>query len=747
MNWLELWTQTPIAKALGWTVLHSVWEGAAIALLLACAFAALRSSAARYGAACLALAAVLASFAATLVRLWPPPSPAGRARVSALAPAPALEPSPPGEIARPAFHPADLPPWFAPFWIAGVIAFQLRAFGGWMAALRLRRSGVCSAAAEWAARVNRLAARIRIARPVALLESSLADAPFVIGYLRPVILMPVGLLAGLPPAQVEAILAHELAHIRRQDYLVNLAQTFIEGLLFYHPAVWWISRVIRTEREHCCDDLAVAVSGDARSYAAGLAALEQSRISAAEFVPAATGGSLMKRIRRILGGPERPRAGWAPAASAAILVLAAAAGLSAWQTTPAPKAPPAAEALPQSPSAEAAAQSALDNLRRVELELQKLRTDKAQRRAAVQRLAEAAQDTQSKQNPQQAAQLQEAMKQLVELEQETLNKLAAAAQSSEATQGAQNKLRPPLAAAQLQETMKQLGELQQQADQLGATQTKQRAALANPFRKWLNEDVAYIITDQERASFKALETDAQRETFIDQFWQVRNPVPRSAQNQFKDEHYRRIAYANEHFASSIPGWKTDRGRIYITYGPPDEIEDHSSGGTYQRPASEGGGEINTFPFQQWRYKYIEGLGSNVIVEFVDPTHTNEFRMTYDPTEKDALRYVMPPQPPANSYMSVGGDPVVTVDVRPGGTVAVNIEQNALAGAWDFQLKITSNGQSIANQQEKTKLTAPADGRFQHLSAFHLQPGSYTVNVTVKDPKGATQTKAVQFFVN
>ncbi len=111
------------------------------------------------------------------------------------------------------------------------------------------------------------------------------------------------------------------------------------------------------------------------------------------------------------------------------------------------------------------------------------------------------------------------------------------------------------------------------------------------------------------------------------------------ENEFKEEHYRRIAYANEHFASGIPGWKTDRGRIYITYGPPDEIEDHSSGGFYERPPEEGGGETSTFPFQQWRYRYIEGIGNNIIIEFVDPTMSGEFRMTMDPSEKDALLYV------------------------------------------------------------------------------------------------------------
>jgi GWxTD domain-containing protein len=163
--------------------------------------------------------------------------------------------------------------------------------------------------------------------------------------------------------------------------------------------------------------------------------------------------------------------------------------------------------------------------------------------------------------------------------------------------------------------------------------------LETPYRKWLNEDVAYIITDEERAAFKRLQTDEEREQFIEQFWLRRDPTPDTIENEFKEEHYRRIAYANEHFASGIPGWKTDRGRIYITYGPPDEIEDHSSGGFYERPPEEGGGETSTFPFQQWRYRYIEGIGNNVIIEFVDTTMSGEFRMTMDPSEKDALLYV------------------------------------------------------------------------------------------------------------
>ena len=168
---------------------------------------------------------------------------------------------------------------------------------------------------------------------------------------------------------------------------------------------------------------------------------------------------------------------------------------------------------------------------------------------------------------------------------------------------------------------------------------KLRKELETPYKKWLNEDVTYIITDEERAAFKRLNTDEEREQFIEQFWLRRDPTPDTEENEFKEEHYRRIAYANEHYASGIPGWKTDRGRIYITFGPADEIESHPSGGSYERPMEEGGGETSTYPFEQWRYRYIEGIGSDIIIEFVDPTMTGEYHMTMDPSEKDALLYV------------------------------------------------------------------------------------------------------------
>jgi GWxTD domain-containing protein len=163
--------------------------------------------------------------------------------------------------------------------------------------------------------------------------------------------------------------------------------------------------------------------------------------------------------------------------------------------------------------------------------------------------------------------------------------------------------------------------------------------LSGPWKKWLNEDVVYIITDEERKAFMQLHTDEEREQFVEQFWLRRDPTPDTEENEYKEEHYRRIAYANDHFASGIPGWKTDRGMIYIKYGPPDEIDSHPSGGTYERPIEEGGGETSTYPFEDWRYRYIDGIGSNIVIEFVDTTMSGEYKIATDPEEKDALLYV------------------------------------------------------------------------------------------------------------
>ncbi len=163
--------------------------------------------------------------------------------------------------------------------------------------------------------------------------------------------------------------------------------------------------------------------------------------------------------------------------------------------------------------------------------------------------------------------------------------------------------------------------------------------LDSAYRQWLSEDVTYIISPEERNAFLQLDTNEEREQFIEQFWLRRSSNPDLPENDFKEEHYRRIAYANEHFASGIPGWKTDRGRMYIMWGPADEVESHPTGGTYDRPMEEGGGSTSTYPWETWRWRYLEGIGENIILEFVDPSGSGEYHLTMDPSDKDELLHV------------------------------------------------------------------------------------------------------------
>ncbi len=176
-----------------------------------------------------------------------------------------------------------------------------------------------------------------------------------------------------------------------------------------------------------------------------------------------------------------------------------------------------------------------------------------------------------------------------------------------------------------------------QEDKKKRKQTKE--SMTSVYKRWMDEDVRWIITDEERKTFQALKTDEEREQFIEQFWLRRDPDPDTDVNEYREEYYQRIAYANEHFTSGIPGWKTDRGRIYIMFGPPDQKESHPAGGSYDRPFWEGGGTTSTYPFEIWWYRYIEGVGSDVEIEFVDPTGSGEYRIARSPDEKDALLYV------------------------------------------------------------------------------------------------------------
>ncbi len=340
MTFLDTLVKTPLAAAAGWTLIHSLWEGAIVALIVVVTLSLVRSSSARYVIASLAMLVMLACSIATFIEMWPaagaPDSVKSyqTARINF-----ANSSEAPSVPIRNRLE--NLPPWTAPFWMAGVLILSIRHLRNWTAARTLQRTGVCAVPDVWQHRLIGLAARIRVSRPVMLLESGLATVPSVVGQLRPVILMPAGLLANLPVQQIEAILLHELAHIRRHDYLVNMLQLAVESLLFYHPAVWWISGIMRAEREHCCDDMVVATGGDAYQYALALAALEETLFDkttrhAPEPALAATGGNLVKRIHRLLYPMKKTTTALTPLFSVALLMMATSVALVAWQE----KAPP-----------------------------------------------------------------------------------------------------------------------------------------------------------------------------------------------------------------------------------------------------------------------------------------------------------------------------------------------------------------------------------------------------------------------
>ncbi len=297
-------------QALGWALVDSLWQNALAAAGLAAllALVPVRAARIRYAFATLTLAMMLALPLATAVRLSGT-SPQISDVVTATS-AVAAGPTGPGPravaaIPTPAAIRAAIEPvlpWVVLAWFGGVVALSLRLASGWLMTRQLGRVGTSSVPDACVEAVARLAARLRISRPVRVLGSAVVQVPAVIGWLRPVILLPASALTGLTPLQLDALLAHELAHVRRYDYVVNLIQSVIETLLFYHPAVWWVSQQVREEREHCCDDLAVAVCGDAHFYATALLGMERLRVTPPAFALAATGrgGALMGRIRRLV---------------------------------------------------------------------------------------------------------------------------------------------------------------------------------------------------------------------------------------------------------------------------------------------------------------------------------------------------------------------------------------------------------------------------------------------------------------
>ncbi len=341
MNALQMLSSEVWVERLGWTLVHFIWQGVAIALLYTAAqrIMARRSSPnRRYLLACGALAAMMAAPLATWELMRPPDATPGAAyRIRGVPPVPSTSSAAvatlPDSVRAtvPGLPPAQFLAWIVMIWLAGAVVLWVRLAGGWVVAARMRSMLVRRAPPEWQETLVRLGTEIGVSGRVRLLVSALAQAPMVVGWLRPVVLVPVGALGGLPSGYMEALLLHELAHIRRRDYLVNMLQSFAEVLLFYHPAVWWISGHIRAERELCCDDVAVSVSGDRLTYARALAHLESDRPARLSAAMAANAGSLAGRIARLLG-QSRPavRTGLGPGVVAiSILLVTAAYGLFA----------------------------------------------------------------------------------------------------------------------------------------------------------------------------------------------------------------------------------------------------------------------------------------------------------------------------------------------------------------------------------------------------------------------------------
>jgi len=473
-------------QRLGWTLVHFLWQGTVIVIVYAILRSLLArslSSRGRYALACGTLVSM--AMAPPLTFLLTP----------AHDPAPAL-----WAISTVSRH--RILPVVVALWLAGVGVSSARLLGAWRWTVRMRLAAH-AAPVEWQRMLETIATRVRANGRVRLMISALVDVPTVLGWLRPVILVPVEFLTGLPASHVSALLAHELAHIRRHDYLASVLQNVAEAILFYHPGVWWISGQVRVEREACCDDLAVAAGGDVLIYVRALSELESRQPGGFRALPAANGGSLVNRIQRLLE-PTRATADNFPGAWAAwTMMLLWLAGVGVTTMHAAPVAPPA-EPLPL-PVVGGRVAGALHVL-----------------------------------------------------------------------------FYDPILPA------------------------------PDPWREWLNGDVVYIITDEERKAFLQLRTDEDREKFVDQFWSRRDPAPDTGKDEFKSEHYRRIAYVNEHYASRVAGWKTDRGRIYIMYGPPDEIESH--------PGSE-----------EWRYRHVARLGDEVNIEFTDPARTGEYHLVAEPS--------------------------------------------------------------------------------------------------------------------
>lgn len=532
MNILSLPTQSLI-HAIGWTLLHFFWQGALIAILMSCVMSLLhgRSSQVRYAVACSALLLMgilplitcihlvmvtrthTGEFFSSILQM-PPVSSRGGVSFSE----PLLD--------RIAYTLDRSLPLLLSVWGTGVLFVFGRLGLGLIVVHRMKSAASLPLPGELQASFCRLARRLSIRRPVRLLDSAIVQVPTLIGWLRPVVLIPLGCLSGLSTQQIEAIFVHELAHIRRHDYLVSVLQSIVEALLFYHPAVWWVSKTIRKEREDCCDDMAVEIGGNALIYAKALSLLEEHRSTMPGFTLGVTGGNLTMRIKRLLGLQDVP-ALTQPMAFGILTLMIATAAVSV--------------------GGMARAQPAVAS----QLTLSHTRMDTA----------------------------------------------SGAASSIPAVSNSKTDSSP--------------------AFQSPSPTTSAAPALTREYQNWLDQDVRWIIAPAERAAFLSLATDSERDHFIEQFWLRRDPAG-APPNTSRTEHYRRIVYANQHFSASVPGWETDRGRIFILYGPPSSIDAH--------PAQNSSDES----YETWSYKNAPGLGENIELKFVDICKCGNYQLQQQP---------------------------------------------------------------------------------------------------------------------
>lgn len=493
MTTLVLFFEHPMMRSLGWSLLHFVWEGAIVGLLLACVLGLLhgRSPQLRYAIACGALVLLIALPALTFAYLAMTSHVSGDAAThSMVGMRPLLLPD--SGVTEKTDYWLDeiatsfdrLLPWMLTAWFAGVVFLLGRLNLGLMVAQRMRLAATHTVPDELQRVFDEMRCSLGVSRTAKLLNSALVNVPTVIGWLRPAVLLPVGCWTGLSTIQIEAIFAHELAHIRRHDYLVNILQSFVESMLFYHPAVWWVSKQVRRERENCCDDIAVRMSGDSFAYAKALSYLEEHRSSLPVVALGANGGVLVMRIRRLLGYKEAP----AFSRSAGVTLLAMVVVTAALCVSTFARAQSGAAKLPVTENS-----------------------------------------------------------------------------------GAVNSLSPI-------------------------------------YQNWLDQDVLWIITPAERAQFMSLSNDSERDAFITQFWQSRSV----GEANFKQQHYQRLAYANQHFGADKLGWRTDRGRIYILHGPPSSVDSH--------PAGDGGSAKS---YEVWHYRGQE-------MTFVDDCSCGEYRLQASP---------------------------------------------------------------------------------------------------------------------